>query len=239
MPQPVRLRATVEDVIDHAAGLRSLILRPERKVPRFLPGQFLHFALDHWDPSCHWPDSRPFSIASPPEQRDRLRVTVSKVGPFTTRLMDTEPGDEGWIKLPYGEFVVANRSGTPAVLVAGGTGVAPFASLITSVSPIEMPVTLLYGARRPDLLIYREAVEMASERQPLLSWKAFLESGEIEGSIPGPLSTDAVLEAVSTVGRDVDPLIYLSGPPSMIESLTTGLCEHGVARERIRVDAWA
>ena len=51
MPQPARLKARITEIIDHAPGLRSLYLEPERRVPRFKPGQFLHLAIDPYDPS--------------------------------------------------------------------------------------------------------------------------------------------------------------------------------------------
>jgi NAD(P)H-flavin reductase len=239
MPQPVRLRATVEQIIDHAAGLRSLVLKPERPAPRFRPGQFLHLALDQWDPSSHWPDSRPLSVASPPDSRDRLRITVSEVGRFTTRIMSTAPGDTVWLKLPYGEFVVESRETAPAVLVAGGTGVAPFVSLVTSTSPMEGPVRLLYGVRRAELLVYRDDLDEAARRHPQFSWRAFVEDGASDGSARGRLSVEAVLAAMDTTGAPSAAVIYLSGPPAMIDTLTVGLAGAGIPPERIRVDAWA
>lgn len=236
MPQPVRLRATVEQVIDHAPGLRSLVLKPERAVPRFRPGQFLHLAVDPWDPSAHWPDSRPFSLASPPESRDRVRITVSEVGRFTARIMQCEAGDTVWLKLPYGDFVVESRDGAPAVLVAGGTGVAPFISLAASTIPFAGPVRLLYGVRRPELLIYRDALDAAAQANPRLTWTAFTEEDPAEGLVHGRLSVDRVLDAA---GEDISQAVfYLSGPPAMINDLRAGLGEAGIEPQRIRVDAW-
>lgn len=250
MPQPVRLRAKVEHTVDHAPGLRSLVLTPERPVPRFKPGQFLHLALDSWDPSAHWPDSRAFSIASAPESRNRLQVTVSEVGRFTARVMESNPGDTVWLKLPYGDFVVESRPQSPVVLVAGGTGVAPFVSLVTSEVALEGPVHLVYGVRNPDLLIYREALDAAAERNPLVTWQAFVEEGECDGAVRGRLSPAVALDAAAVVdgavaagdeasGVGSAAVFYLSGPPAMIADLSVGLAEAGVEPERIRVDAWA
>lgn len=236
MAQPVRLRATIEQVVDHAPGLRSLVLTPERPVPRFRPGQFLHLALDPWDPSAHWPDSRPFSVASPPESRDRVRITVSDVGRFTGRIMRCETGDSVWLKLPYGDFVVESHDGAPATLVAGGTGVAPFISLAASTLAFAGPVRLLYGVRRPELLIYRDALAAAAQSNPHLSWTAFTEEDPAEGLVHGRLSVDSVLDAAREDGSRA--VFYLSGPPAMIKDLRTGLEAAGVAPERIRVDAW-
>lgn len=239
MPQPVRLRATVEQIVDHANGLRSLVLKPERPVPRFRPGQFLQLALDAWDPSQHWPESRPFSVASPPESRDRLRITVSQVGSFTTRIMTTAVGDTVWLKLPYGEFLVESSESAPAVLVAGGTGVAAFVSFVTSTVAVEGAVQLLYGVRRPELLVYRDTLEQASVRQPRFRWQPFVEAGECEGATTGSLTVEAVLAAVQASGQPNSSVIYLAGPPAMISTFTTGLGAAGIAAERIRVDAWA
>lgn len=238
MPQPVRIRARVEEVVDHAPGLRSLILKPERDVPRFRPGQFIHLALDSWDPSMHWPDSRPLSVASPPDARDKVRVTVSEVGRFTARVMQASEGDTVWLKGPYGEFVVHSSESEPAILVAGGTGVAPFISLATSDLALGGPVRLLYGVRRPDLLIYREALDEAARRNPQLQWEAFVEQDAQDGAREGRLSADAALAAAQTTGSPGTAVFYLSGPPEMIAALTAGLTAAGVPPVQIRVDAW-
>lgn len=238
MPQPVRIRARVEEVIDHAPGLRSLVLKPERAVPRFRPGQFLQLAIDPWDPSSHWPDSRPLSLASPPESRNELRVTISEVGRFTSRIMETAAGDTVWVKMPYGEFVVESSESEPAVLVAGGTGVAPFVSLATSKLAPAGPVRLLYGVRRPELLIYREDLEEAARRNTDMNWEAFVEEETPPGARQGRLSADAALAAAETTSSPSTAAFYLSGPPEMISALSEGLAKAGVSPERIRVDAW-
>lgn len=208
-------------------------------MPRFKPGQFLHLAVDPWDPSAHWPDSRAFSIASAPQSRDHLQITVSEVGRFTARVMTIKPGDTVWLKLPYGEFVVESREATPAVLVAGGTGVAPFVSLVTSTVALEGPVRLLYGVRRPDLLIYRGALDDAASRNPLFTWKAFVEEGESEGAVQGRLTSAAVIEAAAAVGGASVATLYLSGPPGMVQELSDALASEGINPQRICIDAWS
>ena len=153
--------------------------------------------------------------------------------------MDMKVGDTVWLKLPYGEFVVESRETAPAVLVAGGTGVVPFVSLVTSALTLAGPVQLLYGARRAELLVYSDAMNEASLRHPQFSWRAFVEDGEADGATRGCLSVEAVLEAVEATDEPAAAVIYLSGPPAMVDSLTAGLGEAGISPERIRVDAWA
>jgi len=120
-----RLACQVERLIQHGGRVYTVGLRPERLAPVFRPGQFLHLALDPYDATGFWPESRVFSIASSPSTRDQLSITYSAVGRFTTR-MEAELVDGGqvWVKMPYGEFFIDDSA--DAVLVSGGTGVSAF-----------------------------------------------------------------------------------------------------------------
>lgn len=204
-----------------------------------MPGQFLHLALDDYDPSLHWPESRVFSIASPPENRTALRITVSQVGVFTERMMGLAPGAEVWLKLPFGEFNISDEDARGVVFVAGGTGVTPFISALSSAADhLKGPVRVLYGARTAELLVYREVMERAAERSVDFSWQAFLESGAeaVAGAVAGQLTVDAVLQARRACG--LHARVFLAGPPAMLTSLRGELLRAGMRAEDILVDAW-
>jgi ferredoxin-NADP reductase len=81
-----KLDCVVERIVAHGERVYTVSLRPERPVPRFRAGQFLHLALDPYDPGGFWPESRVFSIASPPAERDRVRITYAVHGGFTARM---------------------------------------------------------------------------------------------------------------------------------------------------------
>ena len=237
MAQPIKLRARVERVEVHAPDVRSFILVPERPAPRFRPGQFLHLAIDPFDPSQHWPESRVFSIASPPDDRQRLRITVSALGKFTQRMMTLKEGDQVWVKLPYGDFVIQSEENAPVILIAGGTGITPFVSFFAGASTTA-PIRVLYGARRSELLIYREVLKQAMDRSPNLGWQAFVEECAGEGERSGRLSVEAALEAARATGAGDAATYYISGPPAMLAMFRTGLATAGVPPARIRTDAW-
>jgi ferredoxin-NADP reductase len=235
--QPIKLRARVDVIETHAPDVRSFILVPERPAPRFRPGQFLHLAIDPFDPSQHWPDSRVFSIASPPDDRQRLRITVSALGKFTQRMMALKEGDQVWVKLPYGDFVIESEENAPVILIAGGTGITPFVSFFAGDSTTA-PVRVLYGARRSELLIYRDVLKQAKERSPNLAWQAFVEENAGENERSGRLSVDAALEAARATGAGDTATYYISGPPAMLAMFRTGLAAAGVPSTRVRTDAW-
>lgn len=239
MAQPIKVRARIASIEEHAPEVRSFVLAPERPVPRFRPGQFLHLALDPYDPSRHWPESRVFSIASPPEERERLRVTVSALGGFTRRMMQLKEGDEVWVKLPYGDFVIGTQANDPLILIAGGTGITPFVSFFASVGAATLaPVRVLYGARRSELLIYRATLDAAARRFTDLHWQAYVEENPGAGEHPGRLSVESALDAARGTGAPDSATFYISGPPAMLHALQSGLGLAGVAPARVRTDAW-
>jgi ferredoxin-NADP reductase len=228
-----KLACEVARVECHGDHVYTVDLRPAAPVPRFRPGQFLHLAIDRYDPGSFWPESRAFSIASPPTDRDRLRVIYSVRGRFTARMeQELAPGRGVWTKLPYGDFVI--DAARPAVLFAGGTGISAFATYIESLSPASLPVFIAYGARTPDLLVYRKTIEEQSARLPNLRRTLFCESSA-PGTKPGQISPEQIWpEIASLTGCD----FYISGPPAMISGISADLRGRGVDASRIKADAW-
>jgi ferredoxin-NADP reductase len=240
MPVPQKTRCKVEKIIKHGEHVYTVDLLPERIVPRFRPGQFLHLALEHYDPSGFWPESRVFSIASSTIQRDRLKISYSVVGRFTTRMeQELVEGGLVWVKMPYGDFIIDDSK--DGVLFAGGTGITAFTAFMESLtSAFQHQVTLFYGVRNSDHLIYREMVEARIQAVPQLQVYYFIEnpeSDEIDSwhMIPGRLS---VSKAWSEIKNPLEANYFLSGPPMMLKVITEDLRDHRVPIESIYIDAW-
>lgn len=234
MSTPRKIRCAVDGVSDHGGHVYTVSLVPEYPVPVFRPGQFLHLTLDEYDPSACWPESRVFSIASSPMERSRLTVIYSVKGRYTARMEgELGVGKAVWVKLPYGEFVVDGSS--DAVLIAGGTGITAFLAFVKGLAPEHSPkVVLLYGARRPDLLLGREVIEQKRAQVSRLQTFYFSETGGGKGVAPGRVT----LERLSGCSLDLSALYYLAGPPSMVTALSRELAQRGVPVHNIRVDAW-
>jgi len=241
MATAIKTAALIRRLERHGGGVYSLELEPERRVPRYKAGQFLHLALDGYDPSRHWPESRAFSIASAPGS-GVVRITYSVVGQFTRRLeAEAAEGKTVWIKLPYGEFVV--EDGRETVLVAGGTGITAFTAYLEGMSEgmrggmSGAAVHVLYGARRAELLVYRERIEGWRRGNERLQVMYFAEEGVCgEGIREGRLRCEDVYGAAA---RPEEAVFYLSGPPGMLKAFSEELRNrYGVEAWRIRIDAW-
>jgi len=233
---PQKLRCEVTAVVDHGERVYSVFLKPDSAAPRFVPGQFLHLALDPYRPGDFWPESRVFSIASAPAERSLLRITYAVKGQFTSGMeSELHGGREVWIKLPYGAF--AMRNDADACLLAGGTGITAFTAFLSGL-PADYPhrIHLFYGARRSDLLIYRPLVQAAAQHCPNLQAHYFAERNtDGVDCLPGRLELDTIWKLLP----DPPAMMYnLSGPPEMLDALRQGLGDRGVDPRRVVVDAW-
>ena len=237
MPVPRKIRCAVTRFIDHGEQVYSIFLTPEKRLPRFLPGQFLHLALDPYDPSSFWPESRVFSIASSPSDQQCVRITYAVKGKFTARMeKELIAGKEVWVKLPYGEFII-NNSGD-VVLFAGGTGITAFSAYLVQLeTDQENSITVFYGARKFDLLIYRSMIDHKVEICPKLNAWYYSENGhpKKDHEMRGKLS---VKSAFNCLTKPLEKEYYLSGPPDMLQSLQSDLLKNNIPNERIKIDAW-
>jgi ferredoxin-NADP reductase len=239
-----KLLCRVERVVDHGERVYTVALRPERPAPRFRAGQFLHLTLDRYDPTRFWPESRVFSIASAPAERDLLRITYSVQGRFSQRMeAELVDGRDVWIKMPYGDFVVDDRA--DVVLFAGGTGITAFTAFLEGLTPdAGRSVVLAYGARTARLLIYRDVVERCAERFSSMDVSYFVERDvETDGepsrngvtAQPGRVSVEAIWPRVR---RPFESAYYISGPPAMLRGIEQDLRARDISAEAIHIDAW-
>jgi ferredoxin-NADP reductase len=232
---PQKLQCKVAEIIDHGERVYSVVLKPSSPAPHFLPGQFLHLALDTYSHGDFWPESRVFSIASSSEDHNFLRITYAVKGKFTHRMeSELQCGNEVWVKLPYGEFIITAEN--DICLLAGGTGVTAFTAFLSSLkSSYPNSIYLFYGVRQVELLVYRPLVEFAADVCSNLKPYYLIEQGEVPGFLNGRINLDEVWRLVPEPEHIT---FYLSGPPTMLKILSLGLAERNIPAQQILMDAW-
>lgn len=236
----VKIPAMVTLVDKHTEEICTLELKPLKLFPPFKPGQFLHLAVDPYDPSFPWPESRVFSIASSPSGKDKIRITFIVKGNFTRKMYnDINTGDPLWLKLPYGEFII--EEGKPSVLIAGGTGITPYISFLEQLLERKQSVahvSLYYGVKEQRQFLYKDLLQNCASQLPGFKGIYYVENtspSEETPFLPGRID----IENIFSMNNDADIVFYLSGPAGMITAFRKFLKDQGVHSLNIRSDEWA
>jgi NAD(P)H-flavin reductase len=113
----------------------------------------------------------PISISGDPVRPKTLLHTTRQVGAVTRAMRRLNPGDIIGVRGPFGNhWPLAEAEGNDIVIVAGGIGLAPLRpALYRILSQREKygRVVLLYGARTPEDILYRNELEQWRARLDL------------------------------------------------------------------------
>jgi len=241
MAAPRKLKVTVAEIRRYPEGVTFIRLKPENRC-RFRSGQFLHLALDPYDPSYNWPESRVFSIANTPARGDVLEILVAPKGEFTQKLVKTlEIGQEIWVKFPYGDFNFRNAENADVVLVAGGTGISPFVPFLEDFADLKElynSVHLYFGVRMKELIVFEELLVRLKREVPHFYLHLFIESekdGAILNNKSGILNLDEIFTTTLQLSK---PVYYVSGPKAMINAVLSEAKKFGVGDDSVFYDKW-
>ena len=242
MANPIKIKCVVSAIIAHNDSVFTVKLQLTRRLPNYLPGQFLHLALDSFDPSTgFWPESRVFSIASAPFEPETT-IAYAVKGKFTERMRDElSVGKEVWVKLPYGHFTLSATPNEEVILVAGGTGITPFISFISMElnRPTGMLLKLVYGVRKPELFLFKYILFEAVSNLKGFQLSVFCEErASIINEFP---VQQGIITLDGTWAMPQNPFnatFYLSGPIEMIRTFKNGLTDKGIDHNKIRIDEW-
>ncbi len=123
---------------------------------RFRPGQFNMIY-------AHGVGEVAISISGDPAVHETLVHTLRGVGSVTQVMERLESGDMVGVRGPYGSaWPIAEARGTDVLFIAGGIGLAPLRPAILQVLADREGygrITILYGARSPDDMIFREELQ--------------------------------------------------------------------------------
>ena len=216
--------------VDVAAGvIENRALSPEYHVLALAapgvaaaaaPGQFVMVkaAAGH-DPLLR----RPFSIFE--VLRDRRGITMGltilskRIGPATRALYGARLGDRVPCMGPLGRPFTIVDPPCEAWMIAGGVGLAPFATLAESLRARGVRTTLFYGARTGAELFYLDFFRALDVELILTTEDGSL--GE-RGRVVAPLD-----RRLSGRSPDTPTMIYACGPEGMLAAAARLAARHG------------
>lgn len=228
MPTPA-MKATLVESREIAPEVRHFLFEvPELPALEFTPGQWVSISEIVREKKT----TRAYSLASAPHgNRFELCLNRVKEGLFSPWLFKLEPGESVSIKGPLGSFVPRTPF-AESVLIATGTGIAPFRSFLQAPAVLDShhPVTLLLGARYEESLLYREEFEDLERTRPGFRFLPTITrpSGDWSG-LTGRVQ--AHLDDVLASRTDVD--VYVCGLRAMVDEVRSLLAARGFEKSRI------
>lgn len=159
-------------------------------------------------------------------------------GVFSEWLSDSgKRGDELELSMPHGNFFLRDEE-RPRLFVAGGTGLAPFLSMLAAIAASlakqRQPTTLLAGVRSFRHLFAVEELEQLRKRLPNLTLHFAAETDAAKRCHPG-YATDLITK----VGLDPATRVYLCGPPPMVDAGRNAAVAAGIARNDVLCERFA
>ncbi|MBN2531814.1 MAG: FAD/NAD(P)-binding protein [Spirochaetales bacterium] len=210
----------VIDVITETPAIKTFRLQPSEPF-HFDAGQFIEFTV----PGI---GEAPFTPSSNPAEKDRIEITVMKVGRVTGFIHQLKKGDRVGLRGPFGtKYPIDTFKGKQVLIVGGGCGFAPLRSLIyeffNRLSEFEK-VVFRGGCKTPSDFLYRKEIE---------SWK---NKGDIDVRLTVDNGDDNWKENVGVVTTILDnsmnidcpsAIAVVCGPPIMMKFSTKRLLELG------------
>jgi ferredoxin--NADP+ reductase len=238
------LNATVIKRIDHAPGLVTFGIRPDGGFKPFEPGQYMALGLvgQELKPTGELSPpkiiKRSYSIASAPEQSDALEfyIAILPDGALTSNMQDLKEGDRIYAAPKIvGTFTLKDvPSDHNLILVATGTGLAPFLSMVRSpkVWTEGRFITIIHGVRYEHDLAYTEELQDLAEERSNFRFFQIVSRAKPEwhGSRGYVQSFFSDTKVTTDPARDH---VFLCGNPAMIDDVTKLLTGQGyIVHER-------
>jgi ferredoxin--NADP+ reductase len=189
MAKPLEYNATLTERIDVTDALTLFRVTPDKmpeQLPWFVPGQYCVLGANNAEKPELGSVRRSMSIASAPEDDGPVEFYIRWVAkpesenPLTHLLWRLKTGDRMYMRpVAAGVFTIKDTIGVDdpriRVLVAAGTGSAPFVSMIRSELRRNPNAdlskwVLLHGASYPGDLGYRDELMQLVEKNSLKYW---------------------------------------------------------------------
>ena len=193
---------------------------------QFIPGQFIMLSI----PGV---GEAPFAPCSSPYQKSGFQLSVRKIGLVTSALDQIKTNT--WLEFrgPYGNgFPLNQMNKKDLVLVAGGTGIAPLASLIEYLIINRKKygkIYLLYGAKNSKEILFQDRIQRWRKYIKIL---LCVEEKTKDWKEDIGLVTDICYKIDTEASKTI---AIMCGPPVMYKFMASELEKNGIGADQIYV----
>ncbi|MBW2039553.1 MAG: FAD/NAD(P)-binding protein [Deltaproteobacteria bacterium] len=221
---------TVLKVVQETPNIKSfqVVLNDQERMKsfRFEPGQAAQLSIFGVGEAT-------FVINSPPTRMEYLQFSVMQAGEVTERIHQLKEGNPIGVRGPLGNwFPYEDMKGKDIYFIGGGIGMAPLRTLLLFMLDNRKDygeITLLYGARSPQDLCYKEEVkewEARDDMELILTVdREFPEWDKRVGLVPN------VLKELAPSPQN--KVAITCGPPIMIRFTLQALAELGFKDDQV------
>jgi ferredoxin-NADP reductase len=197
---------------------------------RFVAGQYM--LVDLGDDMVH-----PLSISSCPEETGFIEFTKRMTGsPYCRRLESLNKGETISVEGPAGKFIF-NYSNETIVMIAGGIGITPIRSILTSLEKKKgnlCTIILIYGNLDKKDIAFRDELENLKIPDYHLI-HVLLDTTDMRNAYKGFINADIISKEVP---KSSNARYMISGPPVMVTAILKALATIDVTEDRILTDSF-
>jgi len=202
----------------------------------YVPGQFITLHMPWQDMELR----RSYSVATIPGESGDVQIAATHVegGRATSMLFDLRPGARVAATGPFGRFVLRDDPPARYLLIATGTGVSPYRSMLPQLRTLldagRHTAVLMLGVRGPDELLFGPDFLRFVAGNPGFSFVASMSrrlSDSVQAHERKGYVQDHLMELDPDPKRDI---VYLCGNPDMIDTSVERLKAIGFDNQNLR-----
>lgn len=207
----------------------------------YVAGQAGDWILQHPEKTDKEGNKRSFTLASAPYEDDLFFTTRLRETAFKENLRTMPLGSEVSFDGPWGELILHEDAGVPAVFLTGGIGVTPVRSILLQWmhDRLEHSIFLFYSNRRPEDAAFMDEMQAVATNRAKFRFVPTMTDMQ-ESKLPWSGARGYIDEAMlrRSIANLESPIYYLSGPPKMVEAMQKLLKDLGVTQRRIRTETF-